>query len=156
MEIETLGEPIIGAACYCDDCQAAGRELEALPGAPMVLDKAGGTAFLLFRKDRVKCVKGEPLLRDRWLKEGAPSRRVLASCCNSFMFLEFQKGHWFSLCRARFEGEAPPLQLRILTKFKAEGAELPPGLPAYPTFPFKFVAKLILARLAMLLPSRAG
>ncbi len=152
VEIETIGEPIISNACHCDDCQDAAAEIEELPSAPPVLDEAGGTEFLLFRKDRMKYIKGERYLWDHKLKEKSPTRRVIASCCNSFMLLDFQKGHWFSICRSRFEGRAPPLQMRIQTKFQPEGTNVPKDAPIYSAFPLKFIAKLMLARVAMLLP----
>ena len=150
VELETTGEPIVSAACYCDDCQQAVAKLERLPNAPAVLDKAGGTEFLLFRKDRMKCTEGEQYLSDHKLKAESPTRRVVASCCNSFMFLDFQKGHWFSICRSRFEGNTPPPQMRIQTRFKPEGVDIPQDAPVYSRFPVGFIAKLLLARAAML------
>lgn len=151
VELETTGEPIMSAACYCNDCQDAAAEIEGLPSGPSVLDAAGGTEFLLFRKDRMRCTKGEEHLRDHKLKNESPTRRVLASCCNSFMFLDFQKGHWFSMCRPRFAGNSPGPQMRIQTKFKPEGATIPDGAPIYSAYPIKFIAKLMFARVAMLL-----
>jgi hypothetical protein len=52
--LETEGEPIVTTVCHCSSCQDAGRQLEALLGAAPILDKDGGTPFILFRKDRVK------------------------------------------------------------------------------------------------------
>jgi hypothetical protein len=65
------------------------------------------------------------------------------------MFLDFEKGHWLSLYRDRFEGHAPPVQMRVQTKYKPEKAFLPDDIPSYPGFPFKFIAKLVLAKIAM-------
>ena len=39
------GDPIGTAVCYCDDCQAAAKQIEALPGAATVMDSDGGTAL---------------------------------------------------------------------------------------------------------------
>lgn len=152
VELETIGSPIISNACYCDDCQEAAAELEGLPSAPPVLDGAGGTEFLLFRKDRMKYIRGERLLWNHRLKGESPTRRVVASCCNSFLFLDFQNGHWFSICRSCFEGNVPPPQMRIQTKFKPEGTNVPDNAPAYSGLPIQFVAKLMLAKVAMWLP----
>jgi hypothetical protein len=151
VELETTGEPILSTACYCDDCQEAGGEIERLPSAPPVLDQAGGTEFLLFRKDRMKCTKGEEHLWDHKLKKESPTKRVITSCCNSFMFLNFQKGHWFSMCRKRFVEDTPPPQMRIQTKFKPEGTDIPNGAAIYLTYPLKFIANLMIARVAMLI-----
>lgn len=149
VEFEATGAPILGATCYCDDCQEAGRQIEQLRNAPRVVDSDGGTGYLLYRKDRVKCSKGAELLLDRKLKEGSPTRRVVATCCNSAMFVDFQKGHWFSIHRARFAGDVPPLQMRLQTKFRPQAAVDPGDIPSYATYPPKFVLKLVGAKIAM-------
>lgn len=151
VELETTGTPILGATCYCDDCQEAGRRIEQLPNAPRVLDPNGGTDFLLYRKDRLKYTKGSGLLLDHRLREGSATRRVVATCCNSFMFLDFEKGHWFSVCRARFAGDVPPLQMRVQTKSRPQTASRPGEIPSYAGYPPKFFLKLVAARIAMLL-----
>jgi hypothetical protein len=146
-----MGAPILGAACYCGDCQKGGEQIEALDDARAFRDAHGGTPYLLFRKDRVQTVRGSESLRDHRLDEASPTRRVVASCCNTAMYLDFTKGHWFSIYRARFGEDAPPLQMRIFTKEKRGEEPLPGDVPIYPTFPLKFIATLMAARLAMLL-----
>jgi hypothetical protein len=39
--------------------------------------------------------------------------------------------------------------MRVQTKYKPEKAFLPDDIPSYPGFPFKFIAKLVLAKIAM-------
>lgn len=95
------GPPIVGSTCHCDSCKAAGRALEQLPGAPPVLDKGEGTAFVLFRKDRMSSQAGADLLADYRLKPGSTTGRIVATCCNSAMFLDFPQGHWVSVYRRR-------------------------------------------------------
>lgn len=152
VELEAIGAPIMGVACYCDDCQEGARQIEALPNACPVRDPDGGTAYLLYRKDRFKRSKGAQLLKGYKLREKSVTSRIVATCCNSAMFLEFDNGqHWVSLWRARFQGDVPPLQMRIQTKFKPENSDVPSDVPSYPTFPLKFVAKLVAARIAMML-----
>ncbi|MGH6617154.1 GFA family protein [Sphingomonas sp.] len=148
---ETRRAPIIATACYCHSCQTAGRQIEQLPGAPPVLDADGGTQFILYRKDRVTCIRGAEHLVDRRLTPESPTRRVLATCCNSVMFLEFSKGHWLSLYRARFAPGAPPLEMRVMTRDRPEGVTLPGDVPNYPGYSGKFMGKLFLAWIAMLL-----
>lgn len=104
--LETTGAPITSTICHCSGCQEAGHILEQLPHAPPVLDSEEGTALTLFRKDRVRCVKGSENLREHRLKESSPTRRVVAVCCNSFMFLDFTKGHWVSVASIRLEANA--------------------------------------------------
>jgi hypothetical protein len=110
-----------------------------------------GTAYLLYRKDRVDCLRGAQLLQGYKVREKSVTNRVVATCCNSAMFLNFEKGHWLSVYRARFRGDVPPLQMRIQTKFKPENSNVPNDVPSYSTFPLMFVAKLVAARIAMLL-----
>ena len=151
VELEAVGAPIVGIACYCADCQEGARQIEALPNAQPAQGADGGTAYLLYRKDRIRFSKGSALLKDYRIKETSPTKRVVASCCNSAISLDFEKGHWLSLCRARFSEDVPPLQMRIYTKFRPGGSELPNDVPSYPTFPVKFIAKLMGAKIAMLL-----
>src|SRR5215471_11117784 len=152
VELEVIGAPIISAVCYCDDCQEGSHQIEALPRASPVQDPDGGTAYLLYRKDRVKCRRGSPLLKGYKLREKSVTNRVIASCCNSAMFLNFDDGkHWVDVYRSRFQGDIPPLQIRICTKFKSGNRDVPSDVPSYAGYPLKFLAKLIAARIAMLL-----
>ncbi len=147
---ETVGPPIMRAVCYCDDCQRAGHLIAARPDAPSVLGPDGGTDFVLFRKDRVVPVRGEELLDPVRLHDQSPTKRVIATCCNSAMHLDFEKGHWLSLYRDRLRSDPGPVQMRIQTRFMPEGATPPPGAPVYRSFPLKFIANLLKARVAML------
>lgn len=149
VELDVAGEPILSAACYCDDCQEGARQLEALPGAPPVMGPDGGTDLILYRKDRMQCSKGSELLRDYRIKDDSLTRRVVAACCKSAMFLDFQKGHWFSVYRRRFGDDAPAIQLCIQTKYRPEPATVVREIPEYKSYPLIFVAKLLAARIGM-------
>ena len=151
VEFEAIGEPIVSVKCYCDSCQAAGRQFEALPSAPKVLDGDGGTPCVLYRKDKVSCLKGSERLQDRKLTPDSPTRRVLATCCNSAMFLDFTKGHWLSMYRARFQSGVPPIEMRVMVGAKAKNLALPNDVPNYKGQSGKFMWKLLKARMAMLL-----
>ena len=150
--IETRGAPVVTAACYCDDCQAAAALLEALPGARPVKGTDGGTEYVVFRKDRLRCTQGEALLQRHKLRESSATNRWVAGCCNSAMYVNFDDSkHWVNVYRAWVPGEKPPLEMRVSTRFKPAGAKIPDGVPQYPGYPFKFIAKLLGARFAMLL-----
>jgi hypothetical protein len=110
VECEAAGAPIMSVVCFCDDCQEGSRQIEALPGAPSIHDPDGGTPYVLYRKDRFRCSSGGELLRARRLRDASPTKRVVASCCNSGMYLDFEKGHWLSIYRGRFVGSAAPLK----------------------------------------------
>lgn len=147
---ETVGAPILSTSCHCASCREAGHQFEALPEATPVSDVHGGTQFLLYRKDRVRCVKGEEYLKEFRLKPDSPTRRVLTTCCNSPMFLEFQNGHWLSMYRDRFSAaEAPPVDMRVMTRDRPAGVELPDDMPNYATHSGKFMWKLLSAWAAM-------
>ena len=152
VELEAIGAPIVSAVCYCDDCQEGSRLIEALPNARPVRDSDGGTAYLVYRKDRVKCSRGSQFLRGYKIRETSPTNRIVATCCNSAMLLNFDDGkHWVDIYRARLQGDIPAVQMRICTKFKAEGGDVPNDVPGYRSFPLKFLVKLLAARIAMLL-----
>src|SRR5882762_893181 len=92
---------------------------------------------------------GQEDLEEHRLKPDSPTRRVVATCCNSPMFLDFTKGHWLSIYRKRFPTDAPPLELRLMTKERRVGVELADDLPNYGGRSGKFMLKLIAAWIAM-------
>jgi hypothetical protein len=152
VELKASGKPIVSAVCYCDDCQKGARQIEALPNAGAVADPDGGTPYVLYRKDRIACTKGADLLKSYKLKQMSATNRVVATCCNSAMFVNFDRGpFWVTAYRARFHGDLPPLQLRICTKFKPNNVVLPRDVPSAPGYPPLMVVKLLAARVAMLL-----
>jgi hypothetical protein len=152
VELKAFGKPIVSAACYCDDCQKGAAQIEALPNAPAVRDPDGGTAYMLYRKDRFECSKGAELLKPHKLKDTSPTNRVVATCCNSAVFVNFDRGpHWVSAYRARFHGDLPPLQARICMKFKPDGVVLSDDVPSYRSYPPAFIVKLLASRIAMAL-----
>ena len=147
--LEAIGAPILSAVCYCESCRAAARQFEQEPGAPSVLRGDGGVEYCLFRKDRVTISRGGQCLRERRLIAASPTRRVIATCCNSPMFLDFTSGHWLNLYRDRLSDDAPPLEMGVMVKDQPTGAELPDGIPSYPARPAKFMIKLLAAWAAM-------
>ena len=151
VELEAVGAPIASTVCYCESCQEGSRQIEALPNGRPVCDSDGGTAFVLYRKDRVERSKGSQLLRGYKLKEESSTNRVVATCCNSAMFLDFGKGHWLSVYRAALRGDVPPLEMRVHTKSRPAGGDLPDDVPSYSGYSFKFMSKLFAAWIAMLL-----
>ena len=114
-----------------------------------VLDADGGTPLIVYRKDRIRCVQGREYLEERRLKPTSPTRRVFAICCNSAMFADFTKGHWLSLYRKRFDADAPPVQMRLMTAERRGDVVLGEDLPNYPGRPGNFLWKLIATWAAM-------
>jgi hypothetical protein len=149
VKLEAVGRPILTASCYCASCQEAGSRFEQLASAPPVLNPDGGTDYVLYRKDRVQCVTGQEYLEEHRLKPDSPTRRVIATCCNSAMFLDFTKGHWLTIYRNRFPAGAPPLEMRVMTHDRRDDVELADDLPNYDGHSGKFMLRLIAAWIAM-------
>jgi len=153
VRIAVSGEPIVTAACYCDDCQAGAAQVEALRGARVIKDSDGGTWSALYRKDRYRVVRGAERLSRVKLRDGSPTNRVVATCCNSAMLVDFDRGpHWVAMYRPGFERPLPELEMRLQTRFAPDPEGLPrDGVPAYRMFPLRFIGKLLAARAAMAL-----
>lgn len=146
---ELQGDPILSVVCHCTSCQEAGSRFVLRADAPPVLDKDGGTPFVLYRKDRVGWICGEAHLEAHRLKPDASTRRVVAACCHAPMFLEFSGGHWLSVYRDRLPEGAPPLQMRVMTADRRAGVDLPADIPNYGKHSVAFMWKLLVAWAAM-------
>ena len=149
VKIELAGSPIMSNICHCDDCQRGSRNIEELPGAPKILDPYGGTPYVLYRKDRVHIVQGRERLVDHRIEGERNTRRVVASCCNSPLFLDFEPGHWISVYQQRFEAPVPPSRLRVQTRFMPAGGRPDDGLPLHRGFAFGMIVRLLASRMAM-------
>lgn len=147
--LEATGAPIVGAVCYCKSCQRGGRLLQEFPGSPTVVGADGGTEYVVYRKDRVRLIDGAGLLEEHRLLPESPTRRVRARCCQSAMFLDMTKGHWLTIYRSRFGQDAPPTEMRVMTKDRPAGVELAEDLPSSATYSAKFMGRLLGARIAM-------
>jgi hypothetical protein len=145
VEVEIVGPPILRGVCYCASCQEAGRRHQAAPGADTVLGEDGGTDYVLYRKDRIRCVRGGDRLEERRLKPHSPTRRMFARCCNTAMFVDFTKGHWLTVYRGRLPDNVPPAAMRLMTAERPEGVVLPNDMANYPGRSGKFMLKLLWA-----------
>ena len=144
--LEVQGRPIVSAECLCTDCQNAGAFLHSLPGALPTLDQNGATRFVLYRKDKVRCKKGQDCLREHRLSKNSKTRRVVAICCNTPMFLEFTNGHWLSIYGGLWPAASlPTLEIRTMTRDRPKGVELSGDVPNPSTHTFSFYAKLFRA-----------
>jgi hypothetical protein len=113
-------------------------------------DQNGATRFVLYRKDRVQCDKGKERLREHRLSKDSKTRRVVAVCCNTPMFLEFTDGHWLSIYGGLWSSTTlPALELRTMTRSRPAGVVLPDDVPNPSTHTFSFYAKLFGAWAAM-------
>jgi hypothetical protein len=149
VELEIVGAPILRGICYCASCQEAGRLYRAPPGTESGLAEDGGSDYVLYRKDRVRCSHGGNLLEERRLKPDSPTRRMDARCCNTAMFVDFTKGHWLTLYRGRLPKDMPPATMRVMTAERPEGVILPDDMANYPGRSGKFILQLLRAWIAM-------
>ena len=113
------------------------------------LAEDGGTDYVLYRKDRVRCIRGGDLLEDRRLKPDLPTNRMYARCCDTAMFVDFTKGHWLTVYRSRLPKDIPPATMRVMTAARPEGVVLPEDMANYPGHSGKFMMKLLRAWMAM-------
>jgi hypothetical protein len=142
--------PILSVECCCTSCRTAGARFEALSGAPKIVSPNGATQLVIFRKDRVQFIKGAELLKEHRLKPSSATRRVIASCCNTPMFMDFTKGHWLSFYRCLWSAETlPPIEMRTMTMDALEGMALSDDVPNPKRHTFGFFVKLLSAWAAM-------
>ena len=150
--VEAVGSPITSVICYCDDCQEGARQIQSLPHAASIQDGDGGTAYLVFRKDRVRCLKGASLLRPHKIRGNSATNRLVATCCNSALFMNFDDSkHWVDIYRSRCQGALPPVQMRVCTRFRPDGRSIPTDVPGYSRYPVSLLMKLLVAKVAMLM-----
>ena len=106
--LELQGEPILVSECLCDSCRAAADRLATLPGARNILTSNGVTPSAEYRKDRVRVLSGAEHLSVFRLSADAGSRRVVATCCNTPIFLEMKGAHWLSIYLHLWPHDARP------------------------------------------------
>lgn len=150
VHLEVEHDPLLSAECHCTSCRTAGTRLEAVGVAPPMLQPNGGTHFVLYRKDRVQFTAGAEHLKEFRLKADSPTRRVVAGCCNTPLFLEFKGGHWLSIYAALWpKNELPPLQIRTMVGDREDKPVFTDGVPSgtWPTM--KFYALLLGSWIAM-------
>ena len=157
VEIGAWAEPIVVSACYCDDCQAAAQEIaESAPSAPAV-SADGGTEFMLFRRDRIACTQGAENLQAMRLTAASKTRRMIAGCCATPMYLAFDdKRPWVSAFRASFGAGAPPVEMRICTRFRRSEETADDGVASHPGYPLGMMFRILGTWPLMLLSRPVG
>src|SRR5580698_5267110 len=141
--LEAVGSAVMSVICCCTSCRTAGREFDARSPVAPIVDSGGGTPVVLWRKDRLKCVQGGERLEAHRLSAESPSRRMVASCCETPMFGDFTKGFWVSIYRDRIEG-APRPSMRVVMSDAPDDATLPDdGVPRFRGRPGQFMVKLL-------------
>src|SRR5690606_38328865 len=107
--------------------------LETLNGAGTILDSDGGSQCVMVRKDRVRIEAGQEHLAEFRLKPGSSTRRVVATCCNTPLFLDVTIAHWITLYSGRLPPHARrPVEMRVMTKYRNSSLPYPDAAPTYP------------------------
>ena len=136
VRIEAQRAPVAAIRCYCRSCRTAGIALSQLPGAESMVEPDGGTDYSLFRKDRVHCVSGQGLLAEHRLKPSSPTRRVVATCCNPPVFLDFTRGHWLSLYCASLSADGrPTVSQGVMAKHRIATPATKAAFSSHPALP---------------------
>jgi hypothetical protein len=144
VEIGAWAEPIVVAACYCDDCQAAAERLAASGNGPPAVSADGGTELMVFRWDRIACTRRPESLEAMRLTDATKTRRMIAGCCATPMYAGFDdRRPWVSAFRASFGPNAPPVQMRICTRFRQSDDKVEDGLPGHPGYPPAMIARML-------------
>lgn len=145
VQLEVHEAPILSSECLCTSCRTAGEQLSARPGTPAFRNTTtGGTPYVLYRKDRVRFLSGQDQLRELRLTPKATTRRVVATCCSTPIFLEFESGHWLSMYAALWPAETrPAMELRTMVGDLPEGTALPADIPNARSHTASFMFKLL-------------
>src|ERR1700744_1836393 len=99
--LEIDGPGMMSIICHCTSCRTAGRTFDARSPVAPIVDSDGGTAVALWRKDRVRCIRGAEHLVAHRLRPDSPSRRMVTACCQTPIYGDFTKGFWISIYRGR-------------------------------------------------------
>ncbi|MAM13010.1 MAG: hypothetical protein CML23_21680 [Rhizobiaceae bacterium] len=148
--MEAEDAPIMSAECLCSSCRTAAEIMEGLPGAPRLREASGGTRMEVYRKDRVRCIRGAENLRAFRLNDRTRTRRAVAVCCNTPVLLDVTVGHWVDLYGVLWpEGALPPLQLRTMAGTLDDPSSPPDDVPNLKTYSASFFFRLMAAWAAM-------
>lgn len=148
--LEVQGDPILVSECLCNSCRAAADRLAKLPGARPILTAYKATPCAEYRKDRVRILSGAEHLREFRLTADAGSRRIVATCCNTPVFLEMKGAHWLSLYLHLWPAETRPKpELRTMVGDLEDKSSLPNDIVNLKTHHLRFYAKLLKAWIAM-------
>jgi hypothetical protein len=151
VRLAVRGAPILAAECHCDSCRAAAARLAAaLPGAPEVRAENGGVPYVLYRKDRLAFPAGTGRLQEFRLTPASRTRRIVAACCGTPLFTEFEGGHWLSLFSSLWPKDVrPPPEIRTMTGDRPTGTVLDDSVPNARRHTASFMLKLLAAWVAM-------
>jgi hypothetical protein len=151
---EAKRDPLARIACYCDDCQAAGKSIDARPSGHSGMRADGGTVSTLYRKDLVRCTNGSDHLLDYKLRPTSPASRVIATCCNSNMLTKFD--NWLPMVALRTHSqnvESVVPAMCINTRWAPDLNKIAHSAPRYAKIPPRLGIKVAASALYLALPT---
>ena len=122
-----------------------------------VAERGRRHGVMVFRRDRIACTRGANRLEATKLTQASKTRRMIAGCCATPMYVAFDdKRPWVSALRALFGamrrrrkcGSAPGSDDRK-TRFND-------GLPSHPGYPFAMILRVLAAWPGMLFSRPVG
>lgn len=148
--IEVIGEPFLVTECLCNSCRSSAMRLGSLPDAKDMLTPLGATATAMYRKDRVRFIEGFDLLAEFRLTERSGTRRVVATCCNTPMFMELGGAHWLDVYLHLWPADSRPKpQMRTMVGDLVDTSGLPDDMPNLKKQSLSFYARLLGAWVGM-------
>jgi hypothetical protein len=91
------------------------------------------------------------------LTPASKTRRMIAACCGTPMYVGFEdRRPWVSAHRATFGADAPPVEMRICTRFRRSDDPVKDGLPSHPGYPPVMILRILAAWPRMLFSRPVG
>lgn len=146
--LEAEGPPIAHISCYCDDCQAAANLIDSLDGGSSGREADGGTPNLMFRRDRVRFISGEDLLKSYRVRERSPTHRLVASCCNTAITQRHDNWWPHRGIKSHLFEAPPPLEMRVFTRYAPDPSKVPHDVPHALGPGFRIAMRVMRAALA--------
>ncbi|MBV7409782.1 hypothetical protein [Maritimibacter sp. DP1N21-5] len=108
------------------------------------MNEDGGTDHVVWRKDRVRCLRGAEHLAEYRLSRQSATRRIIATCCGTPMFLDYTKGGWATIYRDRLPPEErPKTEMRVMLRDRVGGDRLPDDCKNLPRYSLGLFARLL-------------
>lgn len=132
--------------CCCNSCREAGERFLSLSSDASTFAENGTVPFVMQRNDRTRITRGKEHLAVHRLDDSATTSRVLATCCNTPIFLHMKGGHWVSVYGTLWEDEQRPApEMRTLTVDCPDLASLSTDIPNLKTHSLSFYWQLFKA-----------
>ena len=148
--LEAAGDPSMSNECLCDSCRSAAGIFSALDGGLNLADPKGATHVLIYRTDKISCLRGAGHLKEHRLEPESGTRRIVATCCNTPLFLDVVQGPWLSLYAINWPGEhVPPVQYRTFCNDLEDPGVLPADVPNGKPVPLGVVRRFLSMTIAL-------